>query len=126
MVAKRVVAVPQVSNGSVDHGEEVPPSLKRSARTYNGSVDHGEITPSLKRSARQSLPKQGLLQDIPGGSADFTSDGSIEPLHNTGGPGETKSRLEVGKLVENFATVEPTKQTAQPTWPIWELFSRKW
>ena len=70
MVAKTVVAVPQVSNGSVDHGEEVPPSLKRSAPTYNGSVDHGEITPSLKRSARQSLPKQGLLQDIPGGSGE--------------------------------------------------------
>ena len=50
MVAKTVVAVPQVSDGSVDHGEEVPPSLKRSAR--------------------QSLPKQGLLQDIPGGSGE--------------------------------------------------------
>ena len=41
----------------------------------------------------------------------FASDGSIEPLHNTGGPGKTKSRLGVGKLVENFATVEPNSPT---------------
>ena len=50
MVAKTVVAEPQVSDGSVDHG--------------------AEVTPSLKRSAPQGIPKQGLLQDIPGGSVE--------------------------------------------------------
>ena len=66
MVAKTVVAVPQLSDGSVEHGEVPPSPIERQRSPKEG----------LLQDTRQRSSTEGLLKDTRGSSVEQPLRGS--------------------------------------------------
>ena len=68
MVAKTVVAVPQLSDGSVEHGEVPPSPIDRQRSPKEG----------LLQDTRQRSSTEGLLQDTRGSSGEQPRDKPLD------------------------------------------------